>query len=1159
MERDNKENIDQHSTRPNGRSSAPFVVNREGRKPLFGARTSKDSPRVGKTGGTALTGGNGASSIARPIGGGLKDRPESSGSQSSRSDYASSVNSSGSRIPRPTHGLFSSGKSNDRKPMSLTDAYKLAKEEEERTRRGIPIRVDGSPSPAPRPWRSRQGADDTKTRKLLNEDPLATKGQRTNTLQREKDSSSSDNNARKSINIRDARGSRSSKSPVSDVDQKPSQSEQPHLRLGISPNRENGIFGNSRIGRKVAETGQALARKASSSSLDGRVGGRASDNAVSPGGYSPSPPKRFSSRIGQLDRRGLPSRVSTGLDEWDVMADIPVPSIETGNQPPQPTPPSSRPTSADPDTNQSPNKSYAWQVDAEFTAGDLQFSDSPRITMTSAKDEITGLETPKPDVDPDGPSNPAPIEQTRTPEASRKPWSRPRSTNTKLDEILAREIEVEKEIEASKFPNRPRQNTKLDEIRAREIEHLSKRALATSRLEEIREQNAEARSSPPEVRKLPSREFHRGATPDPETKLQGQDLMEEEEKGGGERIPNTPVTIFRKPNKDNDAPVTRSRTNSGDKESRSPGGSRAKLTNLRDNSRDLLRRLARATSSSPAPDPLKGKSVTSPIAEGEVKEKSDKRSSSSGQSSRAGRKDTLSESKDPEGSKPAVEFSGLRRVRSTDSAKDKRRSMAHSDNDPTERIEGEMQLFAPLENHSERGSIRAPSPLPSSDDDDDDDDDDKVNPLEETPRPLKQDPLLLPTPRVTGAYVETPATAKVERASDIFSNPPKLQPSTSTLSKRSDSDRAGSSGSSFARSKSGSRSSDSERNRSTDKPNTTTVSTVRRRRARSLPRGRRPLINSAKPPSVYDDLLDLRKRHQIDDSTVDDFDEFFSLQPGFTSGIESMLNSNPSLVEDDSPILTETRPKMESEKEELERYDRMNKSLKTGLLGIRTAKQGIERLEGKVAHTDSLSTQGTDVEHPTPLIGTRPAATTTYVQVPVPQLYRRNPTFRFTFFGVIVLLGSLWYCAESTMCSLYCRPVACSSTPCVWSVDDPTWGSALPIKLDQWATGGLGRQLTIQFSQEVQDLIADFREYLAGTNVTGIDVNLLDFDQKRQHRRRLRKKGLAKKHAVPQEHKSKWDAWRITRAANERIRDAMEMGYDMGDGDESMAADQKVW
>ena len=83
--------------------------------------------------------------------------------------------------------------------------------------------------------------------------------------------------------------------------------------------------------------------------------------------------------------------------------------------------------------------------------------------------------------------------------------------------------------------------------------------------------------------------------------------------------------------------------------------------------------------------------------------------------------------------------------------------MAPSDGDPIDRIEAEMKLFAPLDNYSERGSIKAPS-LPVSDDERDEDD----PCVEETPRAPRADPLTLPTPRVTGAYVETPATVKTE-------------------------------------------------------------------------------------------------------------------------------------------------------------------------------------------------------------------------------------------------------------------------------------------------------------------------------------------------------------------------------------------------------------
>ncbi|PTB78962.1 hypothetical protein M440DRAFT_1389063 [Trichoderma longibrachiatum ATCC 18648] len=126
----------------------------------------------------------------------------------------------------------------------------------------------------------------------------------------------------------------------------------------------------------------------------------------------------------------------------------------------------------------------------------------------------------------------------------------------------------------------------------------------------------------------------------------------------------------------------------------------------------------------------------------------------------------------------------------------------------------------------------------------------------------------------------------------------------------------------------------------------------------------------------------------------------------------------------------------------------------------------------------------------------------------------------------------------ATMCSLYCRPSTCpaSKAPCVWSLDDPTeFGTALPIKLDQWITGGSGRQLASVVYEEAHDLFADIQDLALRRSITDVNVEVLSPEQKRRHRRRLRKKGLVASPKAPRpEDKAKWDEWRAARLAKER-------------------------
>ncbi|KAK1623542.1 hypothetical protein BDP81DRAFT_399237 [Colletotrichum phormii] len=1344
--------------RANRRASTQLTIDEEGRKPLFSkpsreslepqnpSQAAAGSNRFGYSPTNAQT-----SATGRPPSRAAIPRPSSSLSQtpSLNSNHSIEIVSPGSRIPRPksTIGVFVKGSG-----FSVAEAWKLADENRvqtlEKTRRATPAAIDASPSPAPRPYTNRQVSDESKSRRSLGKD--AVDYSRPRPLSR----MSSDS-------LRDSYVGRYGGSPGSNslsssgsFDRRLSQYEREMAESPSASRDQDHFFGKTRVGPRIAETGHTLARRTSNSSLNGSssVNRRASNSSLngssglgrrtSYGSLSASPrpgafakshvPEGHIKELLEQDEKGI-KRSASPKPEDNISADTPLPSVE--RLPQEPTPPTSRPASANPEYR-SPDKSYAWQLDADFTAGDLQISDSPRIRTGGAgfseasdrrssygsayaEEQLLGMNGNLRRESSLGPSPRAGRSNTRIDEIrqreekakeelaeSRKALPRARN-NTRLEEIREREAEAEEQL--AKQPRRsyyptpddlpdreevdtqvPPKNTKLDEIRAREAELLSKKAVATSRLEEIREQNSMTRSVSPEARR--SGDFARESTPIREAGGESEWPTED-----GEHIANTPVTIYR------DSPVRErnkslSETPASRNERASPKPARPLGAHARTDSRDILQRLARAASSSPAPethaqpattdekkrpsiedlekerleketrerdrlekerfdrdrlekerlerekiakDRLEKEQLAKETLEKEKLEKErlekerldkerlekekleeekraklklemerlEKETSKEPSSQRAeiqrrrsettrsaheaepkaspprtrrgtikvsepvstetkGTDDSKSSSTDelkaPEARRPKsrVDFAARRRERrqkSTDSAKDNRKSVALSDGDPTDRIEQEMNLFAPADNQSERGS-RAPSAEPTTEDED------KDLFAGETPRPKKVDPLSLPTPRVTGAYVETPATLKVERIEEN-TLPPLTRPgplSNATFDRPHS--RRGSRPSSradtlFKASGSGSETSDQK-----ETAGTSTTSSLRRRN-RSTSRPRKPLTNSVKPPTVKDDIMELQRIHQIEDSTLDDFEELFNmqkLQDDPSIDIESMLDDIAVKKEEVAakPNITKSQ-----RNHELEQYDRMSKTLKDGLFNIRTAKQGIERLEGQVSHAEGKHDVATTLEKVSekqPLakgshhrhnpdhardcpdcVGQTPVKEVSYLHLPVPSLYHRNP-LRLTFLGLVFLMVSLWYAAESAMCEAYCRPTTCSSTPCVWSPTDPTWGVAIPVKLDEWATGGLGRQLTNQYSEEASDLWADALDFVTGTDITTIDINTLDFYDKRQLRRRLRKKGLAKRPVVESaSDTAKWDAWHATRVASERAQDAREMGYDI--------------
>ena len=824
----------------------------------------------------------------------------------------------------------------------------------------------------------------------------------------------------------------------------------------------------------------------------------------------------------------------------------------------------------------SPEKSFAWQVDQDFTAGDLQVSDSPRIRMGSrpfanrlsfdndgsAVDINSKNRVARPG------SHNTKLDGIRSREIKASndlPLARPRPPR-KIDEIPALEEKVEREIPIPDRHLSRRTNTKLSDIQEREIVPLSNRRLATTRLDEIRERNSETRSrSPEEIRPQTSRgvrESRSGSDLGTKLPVRPQSAFEM----AGERIPDTPVTIYK--NRQTKSTEFEETKESGD----SHDDGRQAM------SHDVLRRLARATSSSPAPE-TESQIPPPPKQEKTSSEDQDSKSDTARRNSNDSKRPLRNETKDPEHSKPTVGFVGLPRTQSSESVTSKA-STARSDTDPTDRIEAEMNLFAPGDNQSEKGSVRAPSP--ELDDDEDDDGEE----FDATPRPKRLDPLTMPTPRVTGAYVETPATIKVEKKEikqegDIKTEEPARPKSISKIyEKKPDLAR---------RSRDKDAASDGETDR---KPTTTTSSAgVRRRRAQSLPRRRGPLRNSAKLPSVKDDLMELHRSYNIEDSTLDDFEEMIKSRGSSSPSLKALLNDMPlksgTDADDDSfdfDLAMDTKINTKNNKANFNRLEesyysdsdiptsdrmrRMSKTLQTGLMGLRSVKKGIERLEGQVSLAEQRPIEEKkpiekpDIppvhEHCTTCTPPQIPSNMSTIQLPIPSLYHRTPTFKLTLLGLLLLLLSTWYAAESTMCHFYCRKPTCSAPPCVWSIDDPTFGTAIPVKLDQWTTAGRGRRFTRSLLEDTSDWLADLNDVLHNRDITQLDTAGMTVDQKRQHRRRLKKKGFVKPRRETPEQKAKWDAWHRARLAKEKAREAREMGYVVRE-EESVGGDERVW
>ncbi|KAM5354504.1 hypothetical protein ACJ41O_001151 [Fusarium nematophilum] len=1124
-----------------------LVVKESGRKPLFAGAGSRGEDKNKENDRARLNSPRLRSSISsNGLSRSASDDAERRGSSSSFTSPG------GTRIPRPG---FSS-----RKRLSIPEAFEIAAQLSGDDAEDQSQAMDASPSPAPRAWRERREGDENRMRKILGQDHLDTKAP-SRPFSRESLASPA----------------------VPDAKPSPERTESP---------RRRSYYGKSRIGLGPKGPTPETA------------------TATTNGVNVDRPPSRLRPTTNWL--RHLPSKDDlTNQGRIPALApgiEDPLPSIETGGEHQEPAP-------SKPAAPASPEKSFAWQVEDDFTAGDLQVSDSPRIRMTARPfanrihfDEGSEVDiNSRTRVAAPGSRN-TKLDEIRSREVktgSDIPLElpQPKQRNTKIDEIREREEKVEHQIP---IPDRnaPRpKNTKLDEIRQREIDGIPKRSLASIRLGEIREQNSMSRSLSPEENRP---QTSRGVVPEAKASTELETKEPPRPKSafevGGERIPDTPVTVYKTRRASIDVHAEdggESKDSKGVTDRARPG-----LLHRRNDSQDVLRRLARAASSSPAPEPEPRRPADSDKPTAVPSDpKPDAASSIPQPAADNGPRQRLHRpARDPDHSKPTVGFAGLPRSRSTDSVKSKRSSM-QSEVDPTDRIEAEISLFAPADNQSEKGSIKAPSPVPESDDDKE---------PEATPRPSKPDPLTMPTPKVTGAYVETPATVKVEKIEvkeekEREKERPKREEraprprSTSLRNKRTERVASGSDR-------------DTASDPGTDDKFTTRTSSagVRRRRSRSLSRRRAPLKNSARLPSVKDDLKELQRTHHIEDSTLDDLEEVILGRKAPSQDLEDLLDKlpqHPSLDDDldfdlelDTKLNTRTNQidPQKHDNSDLDRLTRMNNTLKNSLYGIHTAARGIERLSDQVNHKNKEAENNTtttenkvtepeipkdkkpekehlDSEKPqitsekmdtkadnhgaVPACATHPGAgTMSYIQIPIPHLYHRKPSFRLSLLGLLTLLFSLWYAAESTMCAMYCRPTRCGTTPCIWSVDDPTFGTAIPVKIDQWTTGGRGRILFDQVKEEVDDWIADAVDMYHGREITEVDIRGLSFEGKRQHRRRLRKKGLVKPRVESPDEKAKWDSWRKVRLEKEKRKEAMEMGYDVGDeGEEAVGGDTRVW
>jgi hypothetical protein len=665
----------------------------------------------------------------------------------------------------------------------------------------------------------------------------------------------------------------------------------------------------------------------------------------------------------------------------NVTADIPRSSIEVGPSA-QPTPPSSRPNSAQPN-NCSPEKSKMWDADIDFTAHSLLESTSPLLRVKTSR---------------------------------------------------------------------------LDEVREREMQSLTARAVATNRLEEIRERNSEERSILSDSSRANTRETTPAPTKEPQEEVCHERTILEEE---GEHIPNTPITIFAKGH-------YRPSTSSSSTESNQDP------EKMREESFEAIRLLARRMS----PGPQQAERLVEELKETRESRDNDEKETSAKVPEKAKRANKAKESEVEEQKRePRVAKAEEKPTKSSDRLEGKEKEKPFeerknqfkrggldvdgevkrcsttstppkSDVDPEERITAEAKLFELPDNKSERNSTRAPSRSPSPSDD---------GKCDETPRP-KADPLTLPTPKVTGAYIETPApSTRKPRKSRSISPTYEMVNQVNDVPASSNNNSQQSSRRNSAAARAEERAQQKLRSTSSQ-PEIT--------KQPSQPRTSKPaLINTASRASPADDLRKIAMEEQYEDSTLDEFDAMLESDATAIQLMNSANLSGPIVdLEYDERGHHLSNEERERRIERL-RLDRMNQQLKNTSFSIRDARHGIERLEHQVASATLT---------PTPVLDGQ-----LYVhinlKIPVPRLVVSTPTqnrgrfaglwgrnWKFTWLGLILFIFGLWYVMESAMCSFYCHPTQSSRN--TWHPSDPFFPYAIPTKLNQW-TGKIGSKYLANFGQ----------------------------------------------------------------------------------------------
>lgn len=622
------------------------------------------------------------------------------------------------------------------------------------------------------------------------------------------------------------------------------------------------------------------------------------------------------------------------------------------------------------------------------------------------------------------------------------PRSRPASAQPEKSAVWDAELDFTgTSLMGGESPQLRIRNTKLDEVRAREREGMSRHAVANARLEEIRERLSEERSMSPQVEKAAVREptripspvvrnpgYRRTSTESFEIVESGKSLepgpaterlfgeirggkMEPKEIQRGRRSRsrerNAVSRASPQPTAQDEPEQFHEKTILEEEGEQIPGTpitifrntERPQDGHKREDSYDTLRRLAAITS--PSPSPIPGKAEDEPPVD-------------------TRRRRPISQAPD-----------NKRHSRSS--------SLPKSDIDPEERIAAEKDLFEIPDNKSERNSMREPTPP-----------EEEELPEQETPRPKqKQNPLTMPTPVVTGAFIETPAptirhskfrpaSPESERANPKPDSNPDTKPSQPTQPKSKAPSPPRRSSSSSSRSPSRPR-------KPSDEPS---AQNPQIERLKPAPRPRPRLTNSAPPPSAAADLLRIQHEAAIEDSTLDDLADLLSSSPP----PEDPPVPVPDRDDKGRPLSAGARERRLSEQQLV----KMERGLSHGLESIRDAKRAIEKLEQVVSSAPpAVAKEVAAVPGGTAVCAHCASQSSVYhLTIPLPRLWFRDRSrilgARLTWLGLLVFVGMVLYIAECVAYAWIGKPKYAAGWD--YDINGPAFGWSL-LRLGERAGG----------------------------------------------------------------------------------------------------------